>query len=111
MGCRVMKKKAARRDSDRVTYRDLRNTPGRVWERLDRHRVLTLVAEGEAKALLLPIPDGDAGSAYEAYVRGRAMLAAARMRRRARERGAGKMTPADINALIRAGRAARARGA
>jgi hypothetical protein len=106
-----MKKKAARRGGDRVTYRDLRNTPGQVWERLARHQVLTLVAEGEAKALLLPIPDGDARSAYEAYIRGRAMLAAARMRRRARASGGDKMTLADINALIRTARAAGARGA
>lgn len=95
------------RTQDRVTYRELRNTPGRVWERLANNEPLTLVAEGEAKAILVPVTDGDAGSAYEAYVRGRAMMAAARLRRRAREAGSGKMTLAEINALIRATRQAK----
>jgi hypothetical protein len=94
--------------SDRVTYRELRNTPGRVWERLARREMLTLVAEGEPKAILVPVPDGDVRAAHEAYVRGRAMLAASRMRRQAREAGT-RLTLRDINALIRATRAERRR--
>ena len=86
--------------SDRVTYRELRNTPGQVWERLARSEVLTLVAEGQAKAILVPVEDGDVGSAYEAYSRGRAMMAAARLRREARDSGASGMTLRDVNALI-----------
>ncbi len=94
------------RGHDRVTYRELRNTPGRVWERLARSEPLTLVAEGEPKAILIPVIDGDAATAYEAYVRGRAMLAAARLRRQARDSGSAKMTVAEINSLIRATRKA-----
>ena len=69
-------------------------------ERLARSEVLTLVAEGQAKAILVPVEDGDVGSAYEAYSRGRAMMAAARLRREARDSGASGMTLRDVNALI-----------
>ena|ERR1043165_337357 len=104
-----MPKKPVGRLDDRVTYRELRNTPGQVWERLARAEALTLVADGEAKAILLPVSDGDVRTAQEAYVRGRAMLAAARLRRKAREAGTSKMSLKEINALIEATRAERRR--
>lgn len=100
------KKSAKPVRGDRVTYRELRNTPGKVWERLAKQEPLTLVADGEAKAILIPVSDGDLNSAYEAYVRGRAMVAASRLRRTARKAGASKMTLDEINALIRRTRAA-----
>lgn len=86
--------------SDRVTYRELRNTPGQVWERL-RDRPLTLFAEGQPKALLIPIPDGDTAAAEEAYRRGRALLAIRRIQDRARQSGTSAMTPEEINRVIR----------
>jgi len=97
--------------TDRVTYRELRNTPGRVWERLADNELLTLVAEGEAKAILVPVQGGDVRGAYEAYTRGRALLAAARMRSRARASGTSAMTLSEINALIRTTRDDRRRAA
>jgi hypothetical protein len=100
-----MKSKAG---SDRVTYRELRNTPGRVWERLAADEPLTLMAEGEAKAILIPVRDGDVRAAEEAYVRGRALMAAAKLRRAARNE-AGSMTLDAINAVIRKVRASRRR--
>ena len=87
--------------TDRVTYRELRNTPGQVWERLARDRPLTLFAEGQAKALLIPIPDGDAAAAQEAYLRGRALLAVRRLQDAARRTGKSAMTLDDINRIIR----------
>jgi hypothetical protein len=87
--------------SDRVTYRELRNTPGRVWERLARDLPLTLVADGEAKAILIPIADGDAAGTYDAYIRGRALLAMRSMQDAARRSGKDKMTLAEINKVIR----------
>jgi hypothetical protein len=104
-----MRKKPLPRADDRVTYRELRNTPGRVWERLASKEVLTLVAEGVPKAILIPVEDGDVRSAHEAYIRGRAMLAAARIRRSARESGKDRMSLAAINAMIGAVRAERRR--
>jgi antitoxin (DNA-binding transcriptional repressor) of toxin-antitoxin stability system len=95
--------------TDRVTYRDLRNTPSQVWERLANRELLTLVAGGEPRAILVPVVDGDVNGVYEAYVRGRSMLAAARLRRTARQSVASKMTLKDINELIRTTRETRRR--
>jgi hypothetical protein len=53
------------------------------------------------------VVEGDVNSAREAVVRGRAMLAASRMRRQAREASAGALSIDDINALIRRTREAR----
>jgi hypothetical protein len=86
--------------SDRVTYRELRNTPGLVWERLSRDQPLTLVADGQPKALLIPILDGDAASAQEAYIRGRALLAVRRIQDAARRGGANAMSLEAINRVI-----------
>lgn len=96
-------------ENDRVTYRELRNTPGRVWERLARNEVLTLVADGTAKAIVIPVDDGNAGDALEAYRRGRAMMAIAGIRRAARANGTSRMTLADVNDVIRKTRAERRR--
>lgn len=89
---------------DRVTYRELRNTPGKVWERLAKDQPLVLVADGRPRALLVPIPDGDAAAAQEAYVRGRALLAVRRIQDEARRSGRSAMSRDDINRIIRAAR-------
>src|ERR1700722_9285663 len=88
-------------ERDRVTYREMWNPPGRVWERLAENRILTLVAEGKARAIVIPVDDGNAQDALEAYRRGRAMMAISSLRRAARERGASGMSLAEINAIIR----------
>lgn len=94
-------------ESDRVTYRELRNTPGRVWERLATEGALTLVAEGEAKAIVIPVRDGDVRSAMEAYDRGRALMTLRRIQVSARAAGTDTMTVAGINQIVRAVRRAR----
>jgi hypothetical protein len=100
----------ASREPDRVTYRELRNTPGRVFERLAAgDEPLTLVADGAPRALLIPIPDGDVATAREAYARGRALLALRRIQDRSRRAGTARLTPAEINRVIREVRQERAR--
>jgi antitoxin (DNA-binding transcriptional repressor) of toxin-antitoxin stability system len=97
------------REPDRITYRDLRNTPGRVFDRLANDEPLTLVADGAPRALLIPIPDGDVATAREAYARGRALLALRRIQDRARREGKAGMTSAEINRVIREVRRERAK--
>ena len=87
--------------TDRVTYRELRNTPGRVFERLASEETLTLVAEGVPKALVIPINDGDVETALEAYRRGRALLAMNRIQAKARMSGTNALSLAEINQMIR----------
>lgn len=90
-----------------VTYRDLRNTPGRVFERLASGEPLTLVADGVSKALLIPIEDGDVNTALDAWRRGRALLALARLQSDARRSGVAALTLTDIEAEVRATRHSR----
>ena len=98
------------READRITYRDLRNTPGRVFERLADGEPLTLVADGAPRALLIPIPDGDVATARDAYARGRALLALRRIQDRVRREGTSeRLTLAEINRVIREVRRERAR--
>lgn len=91
----------------RVTYRDLRNTPGKVFERLASGEPLELVADGETRAVLIPVDEGDATSALDAWRRGRALLAIARIQSNARRKGTSGLSLSDITAEIRATRKAR----
>jgi antitoxin (DNA-binding transcriptional repressor) of toxin-antitoxin stability system len=90
-----------------ITYRDLRNTPGLVFERLSAGEPLSLMSEGQAKALLIPVEDGDVDSALEAYRRGRALIALARLQRSARETGTAALTLDDVTAEVKATRRSR----
>ncbi len=42
-----------------ISHRDLRNAPGKVFERLASGEALTLVSVGTGKAVLIPVEDGD----------------------------------------------------
>lgn len=90
-----------------VTYRDLRNTPGRVFERLAEGEPLPLVSEGTTKALLIPVEDGDAATALDAWRRGRALLALARLQSSARQEGSATFGLGEINREIRSARTSR----
>lgn len=94
-------------ETNRLTYRELRNTPGRVWERLANDEPLTLVADGEAKAVVIPVQGGDVATVMEAYRRGRALIALRRTRQAAKRNGTAGMTLAEINQIIREVRAER----
>jgi antitoxin (DNA-binding transcriptional repressor) of toxin-antitoxin stability system len=87
-----------------VTYRDLRNTPGRVFERLAAGEPLPLVADGTTKALLIPVDDGDVATALDAWRRGRALLALARLQAGARREGTAALSLRAITGEIRATR-------
>ncbi|MEO5903979.1 MAG: hypothetical protein ABIQ55_08210 [Gemmatimonadaceae bacterium] len=91
----------------RITYRDIRNTPGKVFERLASGEPLELVADGETKAVLIPVDEGDATSTLDAWRRGRALLALARIQSDARRNGTSGLSLSDITAEIKATRKAR----
>lgn len=92
-----------------VTYRDLRNTPSRVFERLQAGEPLSLTLEGEAKALLVPVTDGDVDTALEAWRRGRAIIALGRLQSEARALGTDRLSMSDIDSEVRATRRERRR--
>lgn len=90
-----------------VTYRDLRNTPAKVFDRLAVGEPLELVADGTTKALLIPVEDGDAETALDAWKRGRALVALARIQSAARQNGTATTTLAEINSEIKSVRRSR----
>ena len=83
-----------------VTYRELRNTPGRVFERLAAGEPLSLVAEGQVQALMIPVDDGDVATALEAWNRGRALVALGRLQATARAVGSDRFSMADVTAEV-----------
>ena len=90
-----------------VNYRDLRNAPAKVFERLAAGDPLELVADGTTKAILIPVSDGDAASAIDAWMRGRALLALGRVQSAARRDGTAELSLSEINREIKAVRASR----
>jgi hypothetical protein len=90
-----------------ITYRDLRNTPGQVFERLARGEPLPLVAEGETKAILIPVVDGDVATVLDAWRRGRALLALGRLQEGARRGGTADLDMDAVDREVAATRRAR----
>jgi antitoxin (DNA-binding transcriptional repressor) of toxin-antitoxin stability system len=90
--------------SKSVSYRDLRNTPSRVFERLATGEPLSLVADGTTRALLIPVEDGDVDTALDAWRRGRALLALARLQSESRRSGAAALALPDVTGEIRSSR-------
>jgi hypothetical protein len=103
----MRRKNPSKHERGRVPFRELLNTPGSIWETLEGVEPLALVADGRPRALLIPLVDGDVRSAYEAFVRGRALLAASRIRKRAAAARKGPMSLKDVNELIAKTRRAR----
>lgn len=92
-----------------VNYRDLRNTPSAVWEALGENEALAIVSNGEPRALMLAIEDGDVDGAMQLIRRVRAQMALAHLRADAARRGADQLTEADIEGEVRAVRTKRSR--
>jgi hypothetical protein len=79
----------------------------RVWEALDAGDVVAIVADGETRALVLPVRGGDVDGALEHVDRVRALRALDRIQAESVRRGLDKMTPEEIDTEIAAARAER----
>ncbi len=90
--------------SKRVTYRELRNEPSRVFERLADGEPLELVSDGETKAVLIPVRDGDTAAALDAWHRGNALAKLSLLQAAARNAGTAAMALPEITAEIQAAR-------
>lgn len=91
-----------------LSTRDLRNRPGFVRE-LAQKEDLVLTANGKPIALLLGVEEDDLEETARAVRQARAQRALSRMRRQAAKRNLEKMSPAAIEAQIRAVRSKRKR--
>jgi hypothetical protein len=92
-----------------ISSRDLRNTPASVWKALRENEAVAVLSNGEPKAIMFEIEDGDVDTALQVLRRVRAQLAVSRLRAEAAGRGADKLTEDEIGAEIRAARSARTR--
>lgn len=91
-----------------LSSRDLRNTPGILKDQV-RDEDLVLTANGRPVAVVIGVDDGDIEETLALIRQARAARAVSRMRRDAAERGADKLTDADVEREIRAARAERRR--
>lgn len=94
--------------SKRITYRDLRNTPAKVFEKLAKGEPLEFFSDGITRAVLIPVEDDDPATAIEAWRRGRALLALARIQSDSRREGTSDLGLSDISREIKSARKSRA---
>jgi len=83
-----------------VGIRELRNRPGRVLSTLSKEDVV-LTANGRPMGVLVGVDETRLDDTVEAIRRAKAILAVSRMRRKAAETGANKLSIAEINREIR----------
>lgn len=83
-----------------VTIRDLRLKPAKVWDKLRQQRELILTSNGRPVAVIAEVGENDVEETVAALRRARAQVAVSRLRRAAAERGADKLSAAEIEAEI-----------
>jgi hypothetical protein len=96
-----------RGDMETISYRVIRNEPGKFEELLAREGTLILNKNGEPFAIILDAASESLESVLRLVSQVRAQLAVAEMRSTARERGLDRLTPEGVEAEIQAARARR----
>ncbi|MCX6024864.1 MAG: hypothetical protein NTY23_01150 [Chloroflexi bacterium] len=90
-----------------VPYRQLRNQPGQVRERLAEQGQLVITHEGQPFALMVSVEGARLEDVVVLLARLRAQVAVSQMREQARRRGLDRLTPPDIDREIRSVRRSR----
>ena len=86
-----------------VSFRELRNVPGKVRELIEANDVV-LTARGKPVAVIVPIADDDVEETLQAVRRARLQVLLSRVRRAAAEAGTRELTREEIDDEIRASR-------
>lgn len=94
-----------------LTIRDFRTRPRQAQKTLASEGEAVLTSNGRPVALMLRVSGETLDETVETVRRARAMQALRELRRNAKARGLDRMSPKDINALIRKVRRVRARTA
>lgn len=92
---------------DFITLRDFRTQPGKVWKKLARARELVVTRNGKPFALLTGTTPTTLDDDLANLRRARFGRALSTIREQARARGLDKLSPKEINAIIREARKAR----
>ena len=93
-----------------LTYRQLRNTPGVVAERLALGRPIPLLIDGEIRAVIFPTSAEELGAIKQLWARQQLWAAARELQASSAQRGTDLLTIDDIDdvvATVRAGAARR----
>ncbi len=105
-----MARKRRRKALSFINFRTLRNTPSVVWKELSESEAVAIVANGETKAIMVAVEDGDAEEAVDLVRQLRAQRALSRLRAAAQASGVSDLSDAEIAAEVTAARKARSRG-
>lgn len=92
-----------------LNYRELRNTPSAVWEALQSDDAVAIVSNGQPRALMLEIENGDVNGALELVRRIRAQMALAKLRSGAQRDGTDQLDGEEIEAEVHRARSERSR--
>jgi len=90
-----------------VPYRMLRNQPSELRKKLNEEGELVVTVDGEPLAVMLQIPKGSLEDLVLLVSQVRAQLAVSAIREGARQRGQGRMTVEQADALVGKTRQAR----
>ena len=91
-----------------VTIRDFRNRPRHVRDALKREREAVLTANGTPVAVLIAVDAGTVDATLETLRRARGLEALRAIRRRSREQGLDRLSPSEIEDVVRRARRSRA---
>ena len=92
---------------DFVTLREFRTQPGKVWEKLAKEHELVVTRNGKPFALLTETTPTSLDEDLANLRRARFGRALSTIRDQAKARGLDKLSPEEINAIIREAREAR----
>jgi hypothetical protein len=84
-----------------VPYRLLRNQPGELRKRLEEQGELVVTVNGEPLAVMLQIPKGSPEDFVILVAQVRAQLAAVQIREGARKGGEDRMSPREVDDLVK----------
>jgi antitoxin (DNA-binding transcriptional repressor) of toxin-antitoxin stability system len=90
-----------------INSRDLKQKTSDAWRLLGKEGELVVTSHGKPIALITNITEGDIEPTIRALRRAKAQVAVSNMRRKAKKAGLEKMTEEEIEAEIKAVRAAR----
>ena len=83
-----------------VTVRDLRLTPGKVWELAKQERRIVLTANGRPMAILTGVDENSLEEDLDAIERAQALVALDRIHQNSLERGTDRISEREIDIEI-----------
>ena len=84
-----------------VTVRDFRTSPASIWKKLPSERELIITNNGKPIALLTPLNDETLEDTVSAVRKAKAINAVRKMQEISVSLGTDKMTPEEINTIIK----------